>query len=69
VRARNLGIDPDQFLNPKALASMAPASLATARAGLGEALRTLIWPIIAISGLAVVASLFFPRAVTEKVPP
>jgi hypothetical protein len=63
VRARNLGIDPDQFLNPKLLATVPPTSLAAARAGLGEALRTLIWPVVGVSVLAVVASLFFPKAI------
>jgi MFS family permease len=65
LRARDLGLEPEQFLNQKTMSRLDPTALETARAGLGSSLRTLLPLLVGIGLLAVVTSLFFPRAVTD----
>lgn len=67
LRAQDLGIAPEQFLNQRTLAAtgLDAAGLAAARSGLGSALQSLFPILIGIGGLAFVTSLFFPKAVVE----
>ena len=66
LRGQHLGIEPERFLNQKILSELDPDALASARAGLGTALRSLLPPLIGVGALAVVASLFFPRVDATK---
>jgi len=62
LSSQHLAVEPEQFLNQKVQGRIAPDALAAARAGLGVALRALLPVLVGLGALAVVTSLFFPRA-------
>jgi EmrB/QacA subfamily drug resistance transporter len=64
LRERALAVQPEEFLNQKLVSSLDPSVVATSRAELGEALRTLVIPLIATACAAILPALCFPRKVS-----
>jgi MFS family permease len=63
--AQHLPLRPEQFLNQKMVAALPAGELAAAREALGVALRSLFPVMIGVGVLTLLASLRFPRAVTD----
>ncbi|MDB4956428.1 MAG: drug resistance transporter, EmrB/QacA subfamily [Myxococcales bacterium] len=65
LRTQNLGLTPEQFLNQKTLSALAPAAVASARAGLGAAMSSMFPALIGIGAMTFLISLLFPKAVVD----
>ncbi|CAN5325031.1 hypothetical protein BH11MYX1_BH11MYX1_34630 [soil metagenome] len=68
MRDQHLAIAPEKFFDQKALPKLLgldASGVASARAGLGVALHSLIPILVGIGALAFVSSLFFPKAVVD----